>query len=568
MPSSSLPEDHLKQRRIDDPLPRSSFGSIGVYLEVDFEPEVERPLLSVPYSKEELGHVDETTLRLFEVDVEARAFTLLEDSTVDVEERLVLGRLEHPGVYGVIGLPEDPRVLEAVSLFEQLRQKLLKERGLGQRGLQASICELILCAPEGAGAPGVPGGDLCELCLGIHMPGHGLPEIQLWEPPRRRPGHHEPSPEPPKPPASWRVLGWGFNDSGQVGDGSTTDRYSEVWVADLDHVTAVTGGGVGFFGGNFSLALAADGTLWGWGANVVGQLGVPGPSSTLTPIPAAAGLSPVKQMAAGNGFALAVKADGTVWAWGDGGAGQLGMPGNFPFGPHSATPVEIPGLSDVVMVAAGAAHCLALASDGSVWAWGYNALGQLGSAPGSPNHVPAEVPGLNGVVAIAAGSSHGLAVRSDGSVWAWGNNEHGQLGKPVQAGAFAQPQPDQVAGIADATSVDGGAEHSIVLKADGTVWSFGENNLGQLGDGTYADRDVAAAVAGLTGVVQVAAGGGHNLALATGGVLWGWGHNYWGQVGDGTAQWPGPASPVQVVGPPVAERWVGCGPLHSLALGS
>src|SRR3954452_21877150 len=157
------------------------------------------------------------------------------------------------------------------------------------------------------------------------MPGHGLPEIQLWKPPRDR----RPVPEPPKSPAGWKVLGWGLNDDGQVGDGSTTDRHSEVWVPALDHVTAATGGRYGYFGGNFSLALAADGTLWGWGDNGIGQLGVSSPSGTLTPIQAAVGVAPVKQMAASAAFALALKGDGTVWGWGDSSSGQLGTPSTF-----------------------------------------------------------------------------------------------------------------------------------------------------------------------------------------------------------------------------------------------
>ena len=170
-------------------------------------------------------------------------------------------------------------------------------------------------------------------------------------------------------------------------------------------------------GPNHSLALDSHGVVWGWGFNGDGELGYAGcisPCSTPTRV---TGLSNVLAIAAADWHSLALRSDGTVWAWGSNASGQLGYTGCFFPCP---TPTQVPGLSNVVAISAGGTHSLALRSDGTVWAWGKNSYGELGyTGCTSPCPTPTQVSGLPGVVAIAVGRNHSLGLASDGTVWTW-----------------------------------------------------------------------------------------------------------------------------------------------------
>ncbi|MGI6098682.1 MAG: PEGA domain-containing protein [Kiritimatiellia bacterium] len=219
-------------------------------------------------------------------------------------------------------------------------------------------------------------------------------------------------------------------------------------------------------GGGHSLALKADGTVVAWGWNVYGQCDVP------------AGLADVVAVEGGTYHSLALKADGTVIAWGANWDGQCDVPA---------------GLEDVGAVAAGEYHSLALKADGTVIAWGWNNYGQC--------DVPA---GLADVVAVEAGNFHNLALKADGIVIAWGANWDGQCDVP--------------AGLTDVVAVEAGNFHNLALKADGTVIAWGANWDGQC--------DIPA---GLADVVAVAAGEYHSLALKADGTVIAWGANWYGQ---------------------------------------
>jgi hypothetical protein len=206
---------------------------------------------------------------------------------------------------------------------------------------------------------------------------------------------------------------------------------------------------------------------------------------------------------------LGVKADGTVWAWGQNAYGQLGG-GTADFNPHPI-PAQVAGLAGVVAVAAGECHSLAVKSDGTVWAWGYNKYGQLGDGTTTQRTTPVQVLGLSGVVAVAGGGSHSLAIRSDGTVWAWGYNSYGQLGDGTTTN---RPSPVQVVGLSGAVAPAGGGSHSLVVKSDGVAWAWGGNGDGELGDRTTTLRPTPVQVSGLSGAVEVAAGGSHSMFLA------------------------------------------------------
>jgi len=218
-------------------------------------------------------------------------------------------------------------------------------------------------------------------------------------------------------------------------------------------------------------------------------------------------------------------------------------------------------LSNTSPVAAGESHTLAVKSDGTVWAWGLNSSGQLGdgvTTPPSYRSTPLPVLDLTGVVSVAAGDSHSLAVTSDGTLWAWGNNSRGQLGDGTKK---HRRTPVPVPGLAGVVAMAANRFHSLAVTSDGTLWAWGYNGYGQLGDGTKTDRLKPKPV--LTGVVAVAAGNSYSLAVKSDGTLWAWGYNGYGQLGDGTTT--DSLKPKPVLTGVVA---VAAGSSHSLALKS
>jgi len=314
---------------------------------------------------------------------------------------------------------------------------------------------------------------------------------------------------------------WGSNFSGQLGDGTTTERLSPVKGKDLMGVVGVS---VGYA---HSLALTRDGTVWTWGRGDFGLLGdgttterhTPGPVPGLTGIVAVA-------VAIGGDHSLALKNDGTLWAWGNNFNGQLGD-GTLNDAP---TPKQV--LTGIVAVAAGQYHSLALKSDGTLLAWGSNFSGELGDGTRTPyRRTPEPVPGLTGVVAVSAGYSHSLALTRDGTLWAWGSNKYGQLG---DGPTTASRTPKQV--LTGVVAVAAGGFHNLALKSDSTLWSWGSNSNGQLGDGTMSPgiRSTPLPVNLPGGVVAMAAGYSHCLAVKSDGTVWTWGYNVAGQLGDGT----------------------------------
>jgi alpha-tubulin suppressor-like RCC1 family protein len=386
---------------------------------------------------------------------------------------------------------------------------------------------------------------------------------------------------------------WGNNGQGRLGNGTTnsTANPNPTQVSNLTGVLAVSGGG------SHSLAIksdgtddstAIDGTVWTWGNDFNGQLGDGGANTNQNTPVEVSGLTDVVDVAGGNNHSLAVKSGGTVWAWGFNNRGQLGYdpdPTTTDTFENSGIPgqVEDPSdtsgfLQDVVEVAGGVTHSLALKSDGTVWAWGFNDVGQLGngttSSTANPN--PVQASGLTDVVAIAAGSNHSLAVKSDGTVWAWGFNSQGMLGNGTSGTGTNSNVPVQASNLTDATDVSGGNFHSIALESDGTVWAWGANDVGQLGDGTTTSRRTTPVqVSNLTDVEDVSSGLNHNLAAtSTHGEVWAWGCNDYGQLGNsGVPTNPGsncasPAfsrTPVQTIGLFNAGEVAGGGS-HSLAL--
>ena len=277
------------------------------------------------------------------------------------------------------------------------------------------------------------------------------------------------------------------------------------------------------------LSLSAQpkpGSVSAWGRNNYGQLGNGTNIDSYAPV-TVSGLTQVVGIASGSDHNLAVKVDGTVWAWGLNNHGQLGNGTNV----DSNTPVQVGPLPNglpltgVVAVAAGGfngvEYSLALTSNGTVWAWGSNLYGQLGNGTNGDSSTPVAVSGLSGVVAIAGGYYHGLALTSNGTVWAWGYNGYGQLGSGTYVGTNT---PFLLNGLTGIVALAGGTSHSLAVKNDGTVWAWGYDAHGQLGNGTYMEaNNVPAQVSNLTQVAAIAGGSLHSLALTSSGTVRAWG---------------------------------------------
>lgn len=314
------------------------------------------------------------------------------------------------------------------------------------------------------------------------------------------------------------VWTWGNNGSGQLGRPTPLDQPNPGPIVGLKGFRAVSAAG------DFSLALKNDGTVWEWGGRpgsranerevspvqTEGLRGISGinaradtnealslkgevwtwqggPSSAAARTRREPPSSPVKQggdiaaLASGTGDArLVLKADGTVWSWSQSDVVQAGKAGS------SGKMVQVSGLSGIAAVVTGGHHAVALRRDGTLWSWGENRAGQLGNGTTTSSAVPVQVVGLDQVETLSAGFLHTVAVKWDGTVWAWGSNSRGQLGAdpPVPN----RSRPGQVTGLSDVVAVAAGYEHNLAIKRDGTVWAWGWNKNGQLGDGTKTDR--------------------------------------------------------------------------------
>lgn len=281
-------------------------------------------------------------------------------------------------------------------------------------------------------------------------------------------------------------------------------------------------------GGQFhTLFVTSSGDVYAWGDNSAGKLG--DGTTTQRRVPTLVpGLTDVIGVAAGGNHSAAVKTDGTVWTWGANSSGQLGHGDTT----YRSSPTQVIGLSGVVAVVAGSSFTVVRKSDGTVYAWGQNSSGQLGDGTTTQRTSPVQVTGILSATGIAARNAHALAVLSDGSVKAWGANTNGQLGDGTTT---SRSSPVTVSSVSSATEVSAGAAHSLAVLADDTVVAWGANNAGQLGDGTTTQRTSPVTVTGLSDVVGVSAGDYTSYAFLSDGSAASWGSNGSGQIGDGTS---------------------------------
>jgi len=394
------------------------------------------------------------------------------------------------------------------------------------------------------------------------------------------------------------VWTWGNNTYGQLGNGTNNDSNTPVQVSDISDVVAIAGG---YW---HTIALKSDGTVWTWGNNTYGQLGNGTNNDSNTPVQVS-DISDVAAIAGGYWHTIALKSDGTVWAWGNNTYGQLGDGTNT----DRNTPVQVDELSDinvnvdtVIPIAGGRWHTVALKLDGTVWAWGNNFYGQLGDGSNLDSNTPVQVKlspptvttgtatnvtstsaTLNGTVNAnglsteawfeygtvkgdysSISSTQSIDGREDtpvqisvsdlsasttyyyriaakniaettyGSEYSFKTSASSTTIKAITKTGYATVMKSN-ATIRNVVSVACGGGHTILMRSDGAVWTFGSNYDGQLGDGTNDDSKTPVYVSSYSGVITALAGGNwHTVAMKSDGTVWAWGSNYNGQLGDGT----------------------------------
>ncbi|MBA9084618.1 alpha-tubulin suppressor-like RCC1 family protein [Fontibacillus solani] len=310
------------------------------------------------------------------------------------------------------------------------------------------------------------------------------------------------------------VWGWGINNRGQLGDGTSTDKTIATNILSLAEFSMIS------TGLTQNIGLRPDGTVWTWGEDSRGQ------AVSLSKVE---GLEDIISISSGLQHYLALKEDGTVWAWGN---NDLGQSGNGTTN-YSLAPVQVQGLDSVVSVVASYYNSMALLDDGSVWIWGYGIRGILGyDAPAEHKQLtPIKIAGLENIIQIDMSYLHGAALRNDGTVWTWGFNESGRLG---DGSVVDRSSPQQVQGLTEVIKVSASYAHSLALTEEGKVWAWGNNYYGELGDGSgIQKRLIPVRSAHLEGMVDIEAGELYSMAVKRDGSLWSWGNNMYGQLGIG-----------------------------------
>jgi alpha-tubulin suppressor-like RCC1 family protein len=351
---------------------------------------------------------------------------------------------------------------------------------------------------------------------------------------------------------------WGANYYGQLGDGTTDKRNTPVTVLDLSGVVTALAASVS---GGHTCALLTGGGLKCWGYNYWGQLGDGTTQTRLTPVSVTGLGSGVSAVSAGEGYTCALLTGGWMKCWGANASGQLGD-GSLQ---DHWVPMNVIGLgSSVAIMSAGWAHTCAALSSGGVKCWGENWIGALGNGNNTDSSTPVDVVGLTGAVTLLdVGYSHTCVWATDGTVKCWGSNDLGELG---DGSTLASNSPVDVIGLEGSfISLSAGAGHSCALNAARQARCWGNNGFGQVGDGAIVQRSTPLEVIGLTSAaLKLAAGDYHTCVLTASGGVKCWGENQAGQLGDGTQR--SSSRPVDVVGLASGVNAIAAGIGHTCAL--
>ena len=353
---------------------------------------------------------------------------------------------------------------------------------------------------------------------------------------------------------------WGDNSYGQLGINSTIGKSTPV--------TTFVGGAnwksvsCGF---QHTAAIKTDGTLWTWGINTFGQLGDNTTTRRSTPVTTFLGENNWKQVSGGGSHTVAIKTDGTLWTWGYNAFGQLGINATT----TRTTPVQVFGsATNWKQVSGGGSHTVAIKTDGTLWTWGYNYNGQLGINATTQRNTPVTTfLGGSDWKQVAAGGNHTLAIKTDGTLWTWGYNVVGQLGINTSGTDILTPVTTFVGG-SNWKQVAGGSTHTAAIKTDGTLWTWGDNSSGELGINNTSNRSIPVTTfVGGSNWKQVDGGTNHTVAIKTDGTLWIWGGNSYGQLGINlSAASNGRTTPVTTFAGGTNWKQVACGGNHTVAI--
>jgi alpha-tubulin suppressor-like RCC1 family protein len=331
---------------------------------------------------------------------------------------------------------------------------------------------------------------------------------------------------------------WGYNQFGQLGDGTTVSSFSPRRVKGISTATAVA---PSLF--EHVCALLEDGTVKCWGRNDQGQLGNGSMTWNITTPVAVTGIDSATSVAVGYSHSCALLTDGTVRCWGANGAGQLGDGANA----DSSIPRPVGGISTATALALGDNHSCALLESGTVQCWGYNFSGQLGNGSTLEyTDTPVTVVGIRSATAIAADAAYSCALRASGAVQCWGHGGQGQLG----VGSYENSSiPVTVALTGAAVAVTTGDAHACAVMSGGDVFCWGSNTEGEFGDGSKTSSNTPVRVR-IHAPVKLAAGAWHTCALLSDGAMRCWGYNLFGEVGNRRkTAWP-ILWPTKVIGTP------------------
>jgi hypothetical protein len=326
-------------------------------------------------------------------------------------------------------------------------------------------------------------------------------------------------------PALWT---WGINSSGQLGDGTAADKSSPT--------TTAAGGGTNWRTLDYSfhaLAVKTDGTLWTWGAGTYGVLGSGSTANRSSPQTTTLAGTDWSKVSAGDRFSAAINNTGVLFTWGRNNRGQLGDSTTT----DRSSPVSIAtSITNWTQIACGSEHALGIAATGLLYSWGAATSGALGSNATTSRSSPVTVSNSGTTwIAISAGTNFSGGIKSDGTLWTWGLNSSGQLGSNSTTNR-SSPQTTSAGGT-NWKAVSLGDAHAAAIKTDGSLWTWGNNTNGGLGSGSTTNRSSPQTVAGAgLNWVRINSGLSATAGIKADGTLWTWGRNINGELGDGSSE--------------------------------